>query len=67
MELEGQAVFLWQKEAKSMRDSLHIRMHGREASCRRAVESALWNAGILTLMLLTVVIIFFGLLAVLAN
>ena len=47
--------------------SYQTRMHGRGATWRHAMESTLWNAGIITLTLLTIALVFFGVLAIRAN
>jgi hypothetical protein len=45
-----------------MLGTFHSRIHGRGEQSRGTVESALLTAGILILTLLTVVILFFGVL-----
>ena len=50
-----------------MRAIPHIRGHVRDVAWRHSLESALWNAGFITLAVLTIAILFFGILAVRAN
>jgi hypothetical protein len=44
-----------------------IRIHGAEEESRHQLVSALWNAGILTVVVLTLAVLFFGVLAIRAT
>jgi hypothetical protein len=50
-----------------MLSASRIRIHSHEEETRHHVVSALWNAGILTLTILTIAIVFFGVLAMRAG
>ena len=50
-----------------MLHSARTRVHDGEEETRHRVVSALWNAGILTLTVLTIAIVFFGVLAIRAT
>ena len=50
-----------------MLNASRMRMHGGDDEARHRVTSALWNAGILTLTVLTIAIVFFGVLVIRAT
>jgi hypothetical protein len=50
-----------------MLSASQVRIHGRDEETRRRLVSALWNAGALTLAVLTIAIVFFGVLAIRAS
>ena len=50
-----------------MRSASRIRIHDDEEEIRHRLVSALWSAGILTLTVLTVALIFLGVLAIRAT
>ncbi len=50
-----------------MQSAFRTRIHDGEEETRHRVASALWNAGIVTLTVLTIAIVFFGVLVIRAT
>ncbi|HTX37744.1 MAG TPA: hypothetical protein VME43_22100 [Bryobacteraceae bacterium] len=50
-----------------MLNASRIRVHDGEEETRHQVVSALWNAGVLTLTVLTIALVFFGVLVIRAT
>lgn len=50
-----------------MLSASRIRIHDGEEETRHRVVSALWNAGVLTLTVLTIAVVFFGVLVLRAT
>jgi hypothetical protein len=55
------------KEIRAMLSSSRIRIHYGDDETRHRMTSALWNAGILTLTVLTIAIVFLGVFAIRAT